>query len=216
MSWGSTDPGAVSTTPSPLRDDLPAWAEPHMRVLQAMDLTGVDLEEQIRFLVSRGLTPERALRLVLALPPPVPAGHLARVRRAGQLVNHNPARFWPVVESLSVYWQLHPWSILGEPLRYDLSRGWAVDLGGPWPEKGLACLGSLNRYRSLPPRVCARRVLLIRFRQARLSLPGWVVGDLELIDCRRLEAMPEGMTLLGALTVEKCPRFQREDPPHTP
>lgn len=196
-----------SLLPSP-RSDLPPWAGSHWMLLQALDLAGIGLEEQIQLLKARGLTAERAFRLALALPPLSPRGHLERVSRAGRLLNQEPSRFWPVVESLRVYWGLHPWSILGEPLRKDLSRSWRAELGGPWDEDGLAFLGTLNRWKHLPPRICARRLTLSRFPHLRRLPDGWIVGDLVLKDCPSLEGSLADLAVLGSTSIEGCPRFQ--------
>lgn len=192
------------------RTDLPSWAEPHWSILQTVDLAGVDLEDQIKFLRTRGLTAERALRLVMSLPAPTPQGHLARVRRAGRLLNQDPARFWPVVESLSVYWKLHPWSILGEPLRKDCARQWSQDLGGPWSEGCLCFVGIFGRHKRLPSGVCASRLVLDQFPYLRHLPEGWIVGDLVVRDCPRLEGSLADWTVLGSSTIERCPHFQSD------
>lgn len=182
-------------------------------MLETLDLADMDLEDQIQFLKAQGLTPERALRLVMSLPPSTPHGHLERVQRAGRLLNHDPARFWPVVESLSVYWKLHPWSILGEPLRKDCLRQWSQELSGPPTEKGLWFVGIFGRHKRLPSGICASRLVLDHFPHLHHLPAGWIVGDFVVRDCPKLEGGLGDLTVIRSSTIERCPHFQASSSP---
>lgn len=192
---------------SHLQTDLPNWAEPFLPTLQLVDLAGLSLEDQVQLLKLKGLPVERALRLVMSLPPLTPQGHLDRLRRAGQLLNQVPNRFWLVVESLSVYWNLHPWSILGEPLRHDFSREWSTELRGPWSRDGLWLVGHLGHRKPLPSGICARRLKVEGFPHLRRLPKGWIVGDLVLRDCPKLGGSLGDLSVLGSTTIERCPNF---------
>ncbi len=192
---------------SHVRADLPFWATPLWPVLQTLDLAGLAPEEQISSLRGFGLSAERALRLALAVPPLTPQGHRERVRRAAQFLNADPCRFWPVVESLQVYWGIHPWSILGEPLRPSLERAWASDLGGPQrSSKGLRFCGIFGSWAHLPAAICASRIELDHHSLPRLP-NGWVVDELSLKTCPELRGSLADLTVLKGITVTDCPRF---------
>ncbi len=200
------------TDPSPLgnRTDLPAWAEAHWPALLAWALVGLSPEEQLQCLRAQGLTPERALRLALAVPPPTPRGQLARVRLGARLLAGAPGRFWPVVESLQVYWGIHPWSILGEPLPQAFRTSWTAHLGAPGSLGGLRFCGLLGGPRRLPPCLCTSRIQVDQHPLERLP-EGWIVEDLVLSACPNLRGSLAEVTVLRSGTVSQCPKFDYKE-----
>jgi len=203
----------VTAEPPGNHSDLPPWAWPFWPALQLWELAGVGPEEQIQCLRAQGLAPERALRLALALPPRTPRGQLARVRLGARLLAAEPARFWPVVESLQVYWGIHPWSILGEPLPTDRWRSWNASLGGPGSLGGLRFCGLLGGPVRLPPGLCTGRLQVDQHPLVRLP-PGWIVEDLVLCGCPNLRGSLAEVTVLRSSTVSRCPKFDyREELP---
>jgi len=208
LSRSGSDPGLVTSRLLPyVRPDLPIWAVAHWAALLTWDLAGLTPEEQIQFLRAQGLSAGRALRLAMAVPPLTPQGHRERVRRAAQLLNDDPGRFWQVVESLQVYWGIHPWSILGEPLPPSLEPAWLRDLGGPSPSrKGLRFCGVFGSWTHLPASLCASRIQLEHLPLPRLPR-GWIVEELTLRKCPKLQGSLADITVLQAVTVTDCPRF---------
>ena len=177
------------------RTDLPAWALSHWPVLLVWDLAGVTPEEQVRLLRAQGLAAERALRLVLAVPPRSPRGQRQRVRLGAQLLSGDPGRFWLVVESLSVHWGIHPWSILAEPLPPGPYPTWCYDLGCHPTDGGLRFCGAFGQRPRVPDGLCARRIELDQVALHRLPR-GWIVEDLVLRNCRSLRGSLDDVTVL--------------------
>jgi len=188
------------------RTDLPSWAEPHWPVLLVWNLAGVPPEEQIRLLQAQGLQPERALRLALAVPSRSPMGQRERVRLGARLLFEDPRRFWQVVESLSVYWGIHPWSILGEPLPFAFHHAWCAELGCNGSRNGLVFCGAFGRQPRLPAFLCARRIELDQVGLVRLP-EGWIVEDLVLRNCTRLRGGLGDVTVLHSTEISGCPLF---------
>ena len=211
LSGAPADPGVVSD--SLLlghRDDLPPWAEPHWPALLVWELTGIPPEEQIRLLRAQGLPPERALRLALAVPPRTPRGQRDRVRLGARLLFDEPARFWPVVEALEVYWGIHRWSILGEALPLRWHRAWCSDLGAQGSPRGLRFCGALGWRPTIPPNLCASRIEVDQVPIGRLP-GGWIVEELSLSNCPYLRGSLADVVLLGRGTVHACPRFDHQE-----
>jgi hypothetical protein len=188
------------------RADLPPWAGPHWPVLLVWNLAGVPPEEQIRLLRTQGLQPERALRLALSVPPLSPRGQRERVRLGAQLLFGDPGRFWQVVESLSVYWGIHPWSIMGEPLPYDFHHAWCAELGCRGSRDGLVFSGAFGQRPRVPGFLCARRIELDQVALVRLP-KGWIVEDLVLRNCTRLRGSLADVTVLHSTEIFGCPLF---------
>lgn len=192
------------------RTDLPPWAGPHWPALLVWELAGIPPEDQIRLLRAQGLTPERALRLALAVPPRSPRGQRARVRLGARLLFADPGRFWQVVESLSVYWGIHPWSLLAEPLPYDYQPTWCAELGGHGSTKGLRFCGAFGQQPRIPGGLCASRIELDQVALVRLP-KDWIVDELVLRNCRKLRGSLAEVTVLTSAEIFGCPLF--DSPP---
>jgi hypothetical protein len=177
-----------------------------------LDLAGLTPEEQIGSLRGLGLSAERALRLAMTVPPLTPQGHRERVSRAARFLHADPGRFWQVVESLQVYWGIHPWSILGESLPPSLERAWSSDLGGPQRSgDGLRFCGIFGNWMHLPEGLCASRIELDHHSLPRLP-KGWVVDELSLKACPKLRGSLADLTVLKRITMTDCPHFDATPP----
>jgi len=197
----------TSHTSSPATANFPSWALPHWSSLLVWEVVAMNVEDQIERLRSTGLPCGRVARLVLSTPPTTPEGQRERVRRAAKIIRQHPDLFWPIVESLQVYWGIHPWSILGEPPSPGLRRAWAHELQGPiLTQDGLRFCGSMGDWGNLPEALCASSVILMQHMLPRIPR-GWIVDNLVVMDCPNLESRWDDLHVLKALSVINCPRF---------
>jgi hypothetical protein len=172
-------------------------------------VAGITPGEQVALLQAQGLPPERALRLVLTVPPLHARGQRERVRLASRLLFEDARWFWQVVESLHVYWGIHPWSLLGEPLPYQFHRQWCRELGGYGTPKGLRFCGHPGGQPTLPANLCASRIELDQLSLRELP-KGWIVDELILLNCRHLRGSLADVTVLQDSTISGCPHFSRD------
>lgn len=208
---GETDT-VTAHTPSLATAICPSWAVVHWGSLLTWEVVGMSLEDQVERLQIAGLSRGRMVRLILSLPPPTPEGQRERVRRAARILRRYPDLFWPTVESLQVYWSIHPWSILGEPLRPGHRRAWAHELKGPIPtQDGLRFNGSMGDWEDLPDSLCASSVILTQHQLIQLPR-GWIVDSLTVMDCPNLESHWGELHILKALSAINCPRFTLPPP----
>jgi hypothetical protein len=110
------------------------------------------------------------------------------------------------VESLQVYWGIHPWSLLGEPLPYQFHRQWCSELGGYGTPQGLRFSGLPGGQPRMPANLCASRIELDHLSLTRLP-PGWIVDELVIRSCRSLRGSLADVTVLRESTILGCPHF---------